>query len=342
MEAHPLRVLRVVEETHDTRSFVFAVPAGLADAFRYEAGQFLTFRVPLGETPLMRCYSLSSAPGIDAEHQVTVKRVDDGRVSNWFNDQVKEGDTVEVMAPTGRFVLRAAEAPLLFLGGGSGITPILSIVKTALATTPRRMRLVYANRDAESVIFRETLTKLADGSGGRLELIHHLDAEQGFMEPAALEARLAGFEDAHAYVCGPGPFMDLVESALAKRGFDKSRIFIERFASPPDGEIPEVVLSVDGADAEVPTTLIVHLDGERHEVPYEKGKSILRTVIDAGLRPPFACEEGYCGSCAAIRVEGEVTMATNDVFDESEVAEGHILTCQGHPSSGVCEVRYED
>ena len=336
---HALSVSQVIDETPDARSFVLDVPPELADAFRYRAGQFLTFKVRFEGTDLIRCYSLASSPEADGGHKVTVKRVDDGRVSNWMNDTLTPGTRLDVMAPAGRFVLREADVPLLLFGGGSGVTPVISILKTALATTERRIRLFYANRDAVSVIFRAELDALVAANPDRLEVVHHLDADSGFAGPAQIQAALAGFEEAHVYVCGPTPFMDLVEATLEARGIGGERIFIERFESPADGEAPAVVLS---ADAEVPATLRIHLGGQVHEVPYEKGQSILSAARKAGLEAPFACEEGYCGSCAAKRIAGEVTMATNDVFEEDELAEGWVLTCQGVASGARCEISYDE
>ncbi len=336
---HALQIERVIDETPDARSFVLRIPAELESDFAYRSGQFLTFRVPWQGTELIRCYSLASSPEVDREHKVTVKRVDDGRVSNWMNDQLAPGREIDVMAPAGRFVLREADAPLLMFGGGSGITPVISLLKTALASTERRIRLFYANRDEVSVIFRAELDALVAGQPDRLEVIHHLDATSGFAGPGEIGRALDGFDDAHVYVCGPTPYMDLVEATLESRGVGHERIFIERFESPADGEAPEVVLS---ADAEVPAEILVHLSGQLHRVPYEKGQSLLAAARKAGLEAPFACEEGYCGSCAAKRIQGDVVMATNDVFEDDELQEGWILTCQGVAASSPCEISYDE
>ncbi len=341
MQYHRLTVDRVVEETADTRSFVLTVPPELAGTFEYQAGQFLTFRVPWEGSQLIRCYSLASCPATEKEWKVTVKRVDQGRVSNWFNDQLQPGKEIEVLPPTGRFVLRDSEAPLLLFAGGSGITPVISLIKTSLAKTSRRMRLLYANRDLASVIFDAELRKLEADSGGRLEVMHRLDDRDGFLDDGSAASAAAGFEAAEAYVCGPGPFMDIVEAALAAVAFDGDRIFIERFESPADGEAPEVVLSAE-EQAEAPTQLTVTLGGTEHSVPYTAGQTILRAAIAAGLDAPFACEEGYCGSCAAKRLEGEVEMAVNDVFNAAEVADGWVLTCQGRAARGHCRITYDD
>lgn len=343
---HEIRVARVVAETPEARSYVLEVPPALGERFAYRPGQFLTFRVPLPAGPLLRCYSLSSAPETDPAPQVTVKRIADGRVSGWFHERVREGDVLEVAPPAGRFVLPESGVgggrSLLLFGGGSGITPLLSLVKSALARGgAERLRLVYANRDAGSVIFRAALDGLARAHPGRLEVVHHLDAERGFLDAAGAAAFLEGFEEAEVYLCGPPPFMETVEGTLRARGVPEARIHVERFSSPPDGEAPAPVAAADEVGA-VPETLAIRLDGADHRVPYREGWSILRAAREAGLEPPFACEEGYCGSCAARCRKGRVAMESNDVFSEAEVAAGAVLTCQGRPRGPICEIDYDD
>lgn len=343
MQYHALTLAQVIDETPDARSFVLEVPAALQQRFAYRAGQFLTFRVPWEGGSLVRCYSLASCPVTEKSWKITVKRVEQGRVSNWFNDRLAPGDTLEVLPPTGRFVLREDAASLLLLSGGSGITPVISLLKSALATTAQRIRLVYANRDRNSIIFEEELAALAGTHSDRFELVHHLDSERGFLDLGAVAGHARGWEGAHCYVCGPGPFMDVVEEALRGLGVDPGRIFIERFDSSTDGELPGVGSPQQAAaDASAPSEILVHLNGQAHQVPWTPGQSILHAVLAAGLDAPFACEEGYCGSCAAKRVAGVVQMSVNDVFNEAEVAEGWILTCQARSCSGRCEVSYDE
>src|SRR4051812_27156678 len=179
---HALRIARVVPETADATSFVFDVPSELADRFAYAPGQFLTFRVHVGsETPL-RCYSMSSSPAVDDELQVTVKRVPGGVVSNWMIDTLRPGDTVEATYPAGVFCLGSGDHELVAFSGGSGITPVFSLVKAALATTRRPVRLLYANRDRESVIFGDALDALVEAHPDRLEVEHRLDVDHGFAD----------------------------------------------------------------------------------------------------------------------------------------------------------------
>jgi 3-ketosteroid 9alpha-monooxygenase subunit B len=342
VEFHELRVARIVEETADARSFVLDVPAALVPRFGYRAGQFLTFRVPWGEGALLRCYSLSSCPETDPAPQVTVKRVADGRISNWFHDALRASDPLWATPPAGRFVLRESARPLALFGGGSGITPLLSLARSALASTRRAVRLLYANRDAQSVIFRAQLEALAAAHPGRLVVSHHLDAERGLLDAAGARAAAAGARDADCYLCGPAPFMALVESALAAAGVPRERVRIERFASPADGEAPAEALAAEAPAAPAPAEVVVHIDGRSHRVPYRAGQSLLKAAQAAGLDPPFACQEGYCGTCAARLLRGRVEMAVNDVFSAAEVAEGHVLTCQARAVGDACEVRYGD
>jgi 3-ketosteroid 9alpha-monooxygenase subunit B len=337
---HEIEVARVVEETRDARSYELAIPPALAERFRYRAGQYLTFEVPQAEGRIVRCYSLASAPELGEAPKVTVKRVPEGRGSGWFHDAVRAGSRLRAMPPLGRFVLHESARPLLLFAGGSGITPVIALIKSALATTARRIRLLYANRDAASVIFQGELDALARRFADRFACVHHLDDAAGFMDAAGVRAALAGFEDAEAYLCGPGPFMALAERTLREAGVPEERIRIERFELP---EHPEAA-SAGGpvaAPAAAPGEIVVHLEGKVHRVPIAPGQTILDAARKAGLQPPFACEEAFCGSCAARRVRGEVVLDRNDVFTAQDVAAGWILTCHGRPASPDCEISWD-
>jgi 3-ketosteroid 9alpha-monooxygenase subunit B len=343
---HPLRVRRVVEETRDTKSFVFDVPADLADAFVYEAGQFCTFRVPLGDEVLLRCYSMSSSPDTDAELTLTVKRVAGGRVSNWLLDEVADGDVLELTRPAGVFTQRDARTPIVAFSGGSGITPIISLVKSVLATTTRAIRLLYANRDLDSVIFAGELAALSLAHPGRLEVVHHLDTEHGFVHSDAVTGFVGRDLDADFYICGPAPFMDVVEDALALAKVPSAQVFIERFAFASastarlDRAPANAVPGTEAADVLTEKVVIV-LDGREHQVQYQAGETILETARRAGLRAPFSCESGSCATCMARLDEGTATMRVNNALTPEEVGEGWVLTCQGLPSSPSLTVVYE-
>lgn len=337
---HPLRVSKIIDETHDAKSIVFDVPAELRDAFRYEAGQFLTLEVPSNGVTLRRCYSLASSPHCDNEHKVTVKRVKDGRISNWVNDALKVGDVVPVKPPEGRFVLSKSEAPLLLFAGGSGITPVISILKTAMATTRRTARLLYANRDARSVIFDKELAALAQTYAGRVEIVHRLDDLHGFLAEADVRAYVA--KEAECYLCGPGPFMDTVERGLLAAGIPSERLHVERFVSPQDPGARPAPIATPSAAGDVPDVIDITLKGKRVAVPYTAGKTILRAALDAGLDVPFSCEEGFCGCCVAQLTEGRVEMAADDALSKDEKKRGLVLTCQSCPKTAKCAVEYLD
>jgi ferredoxin-NADP reductase len=339
---HPLRVRRVVEETHDTKSFVFDVPAELRDAFAYEAGQFCTFRVPFGDDELLRCYSMSSSPDVDDDFTLTVKRVAGGRVSNWLLDEVAEGDELWLTLPAGVFTLRDRATPIVAFAGGSGITPVISIVKSALATTDRRVRLLYANRDERSVIFRADLDALGAEHGDRLEVVHHLDTDQGFVHSDLVRDFVGDDLDADFYLCGPTPFMDVIEDTLELLGVASEQVFVERFAFAGSArEEPPAAPLIEPTDAAVTETVTIVLQGKAHEVRYQPGETFLETARRAGLRAPFSCESGSCATCMARLEVGEAKMRVNNALLPDEVDEGWVLTCQGLPTSATAKVVYE-
>lgn len=333
---HDLEVLEVIDETEDAKSFVLHVPEAERERFAYEAGQFLSFRVEVDGHRLVRCYSLSSAPGLDDRPKVTVKRVDQGRASNWMNDHVAKGDRLEVMPPNGDFRLRASEAPLVLFAGGSGITPVLSIIKTALATTARDVKLIYANRNDRSIIFKDELAALLAANADRIEIVHRLDDVHGFVDAALVVQEVGPRTGADFYICGPGPFMDVVEAGLQRLGVADDQIFIERFESP---DTPVETGPVDTTAGNVVT---VRLDGKETDVEIGEGETILVAARRVGLEPPFACEEAYCGCCMARVVEGEVEMLHNDGgIDQRQIDQGWVLTCQG-VVKGKARIEYPD
>jgi len=330
---HPLRVARIIDETADTRSFVLDIPPALEERFAYAAGQFCTFRATIGDEPIVRCYSMSSSPDTGDPFTVTVKRVPGGTMSNWMNDTLVQGDTIEAMSPAGRFVLRAPEAPIVAFVGGSGITPVFSIVKTVLITTAREIALVYANRSAGSVIFADALERLRAASGGRLSVHHHLDSEKGFLDATACAALVGDRTQADFYVCGPGPYMETVEAGLERRGVDPGRVLIERFELPDEAPA--------ASEASETESIVVRLDRRKHRVGYQPGDTILEAARRAGLKPPFSCQAGSCGTCMAHLDEGKATMRVNNVLDTGEVEEGWILTCQAIPTSREVVIDYD-
>jgi ferredoxin-NADP reductase len=328
---HPLRIGRVIPETADASSFVLEVPDELKPAFTYEAGQFCTFRVRVDGQTIMRCYSMSSSPAVDTELRVTVKRTPGGVVSNWMNDQLAAGDIVEVTRPAGVFLLRPNyPGDLVAFSAGSGITPVLSLLKTALTTTSRTVRLFYANRDHEAVIFRSEIEALRTQYGERFSVCHHLDVEQGLVRPDAIRDFTDVTEGSEFYICGPAPFMDVVERALLSGGATTERIHIERFTPAALLSDPEPEPS---PSATPPAQVTVQLDGRSGTTDHRPGTTILQAARQMGMSPPFSCESGSCATCMARLVEGTAAMHVNNALTADEVAEGWVLTCQAVPTS---------
>jgi ferredoxin-NADP reductase len=329
---HQVRITRVIDETPDARTYVLDAPFG------YRAGQFVTFRV----RGTLRSYSMSSCPATDAELMTTVKRVPGGLVSNWIIDNLAAGDVVEVTGPAGVFCLRESPAPVVAFAGGSGITPVMSLAKSALTTTPRRVRILAANRDAESVIFRAALAGLAERHPGRLEVRHHLDAPGGFVTSGEVLDFVGGDIGADFYLCGPAPFMDLVERALLGNGASPQQVFTERFGT---GDGPAAGTGAGpgtGAGAAAGGSITIILDGQRREVPRHAGETLFESARRAGLAPPFSCEAGNCATCIGHLVEGEVKMRANNALDDDEIDDGWVLTCQSEPVTPNVTVTYDD
>jgi len=330
-----LRVLEVVQETGDAHSLVFDTPEGLT----YQPGQFLTLRLPTDNGVVARCYSVSSAPGVDEHLKVTVKRVQDGRGSNWVCDHVVEGTELDVLAPSGTFTPRSYDRDLLLLAGGSGITPVMSIIKATLARGTGRMLLVYANRDERSVIFHKELRELVSDNPERLVVVHWLETVQGLPVLDALAQLVEPWAHAEAFICGPAPFMDCAHDALRGLGVSRERIHVERFTSLAGDPWQEVEVAAPAAGERV-VDLEVELDGDTHELEWPESVKLLDLLLDKGLDAPYSCREGACSACSMKIVEGEVTMDTNSVLEKEDLEEGWRLACQAHPVTDVVKVTY--
>jgi ferredoxin-NADP reductase len=330
---YPLTVAGVIDETVDARSFVLPIPPALEERFAYVAGQFCTFRATIDGEPVVRCYSMSSSPDTGDPFTVTVKRVPTGKMSNWMNDSLAPGDVIDAMPPAGLFVLRAADTPIVAFAGGSGITPVLSIVKTALATTAREIALVYANRGPDSVIFADAIERLRAGSGGRLSVHHHLDSANGFLDAEGCAALVGERTQADFYLCGPEAYMQVVEAGLALRRVHPGRLFIERFQVPDEPPA--------GDEKSATESVTIRLGGRKRRVAYEPGDTLLDAARRAGLSPPFSCQAGNCATCMAFLEDGEVRMRANNALSPAEIEQGWILTCQAVPTSREVVVDYD-
>jgi 3-ketosteroid 9alpha-monooxygenase subunit B len=342
---HRLAVRAVVPETAEARSFVLDVPDDLAPTFSYRAGQFCTFRVSVGGRAHLRCYSMSSSPEAGDPLTVTVKRVPGGAVSNWMIDQLAPGDEVDVTPPAGVFCLDEPPGSgddVVAFAGGSGITPVFSVIKTALASGRRRVRLFYANRGPAAVIFDRPLDRLAAAQPERLEVLHHLDDECGLVSAGEVADFVGPAAAAEYFVCGPQPFMDIVTAVLGDRAVPPGRLRLERFDPLPGGTpTGDDRPGGDGVGVEVGVEVVIRLGRRREVATHRPGTTILQTARQVGLAPPYSCEAGNCATCMARLVRGTATMHANNALTDEEVADGWVLTCQAVPTSPL-EVVYDD
>jgi len=351
---HALRIAEIVPETSEASSIRFDVPEGLRDRFAFRAGQHLTLRATIDGEEVRRNYSLCTRPA-EGDWMVTVKRIGGGLFSNWVGDRLKPGDTLDVMPPHGSFTCEfdaARSRHLVGIAGGSGITPVMSLVRTLLAEEPNsRFTLFYGNRDSSSIIFLEALAGLKDKHLGRLEIYHFLDAEEQDIElfngmlnrerlDEAISALVPDAPDVDGwFICGPGPMMDAAEDALLNRNIPKERIHIERFTAdrPPEAVAKEMAQLQTQAEG---VTVAVTLDGRTRRVPFTQG-NILDSARASGLPAPFACKAGVCATCRAKVIKGKVEMAVHYGLTDEEVADGYVLTCQSVPLGDGVAVDYD-
>ncbi|MGZ8312988.1 MAG: 2Fe-2S iron-sulfur cluster-binding protein [Allosphingosinicella sp.] len=352
---HRLNVAEVVPETADAMSIRFEVPEALRATFLFKPGQHLTLRTEIGGEEVRRNYSLCVAPH-DGEVMVTVKRIAGGLLSNWANDHLRPGAEIDVMAPHGSFTwdfVPGAANHYVGFSGGSGITPVMSLLRTALLTEPdSRFTLFYGNRDSQSVIFLEALAKLKNSFMNRLE-VHHFLAEEaedidlfnGMLDRAKcdeiLDHLIEPADVAAFFVCGPGPMMDAAEEALAARGVGHDRIHLERFTADRPSAAVEAQMQALQREAEG-LTMLVTLDGRKRRVAFHaEAGNILDSARASGLPAPFACKAGVCATCRARVVSGEVEMAARYGLTDEEVAAGYVLTCQSVPKGEGVELDYD-
>jgi 3-ketosteroid 9alpha-monooxygenase subunit B len=349
-ESYTARVVEVIPETEDAHSIVLEVAD--AHAFTYKPGQFLTVAVPSDRTgTVARCYSLSSAPHETDLLKITVKRTAEGYGSNWICDNIDQGHELRVLPPSGIFTPADLDADFLLFAGGSGITPVISIAKTALAQGSGKVVLLYANRDERSVIFARELTDLAAKHPDRFVVVHWLESVQGLPTPEHMRAFAEHFQSHDAFVCGPGPFMSGVVQSLKDLGFPRERRHQEKFVSlggnPFGDEVEDVTSDMDEDDEAAtgrtaPATVAGELDGQAFEFDdWPADKPLLDHLLAKGVQAPFSCREGNCSACACRIVEGEVSMMHNEVLDDEDLADGIRLACQSLPASDTVRVSYE-
>ena len=367
MDFFELRIKSKTAETADTTTIELEIPDELRDLFTYKQGQYLTLRLHLDGHELRRSYSMSSSP-LENRLAVTVKKVSGGKTSTYLHDKAQVGDTLEIAAPAGRFFneLNPDKRRTYYLfAAGSGITPLMSIIRTTLESEPMSaIFLLYGSRNEESIIFRDELDRLSERYTGQLHVEHVLSQPRkestggglfgvfkkstsnwqgkigritGRTANEFLDENLAhGPEsDCIYFICGPGDMADSIKASLLSREIPAKQVHTEHFvnATHVPGEIAE------GGSGE--RRVIVHLKGERIELPVPDGATILDVLVKAKYDPPYSCTAGACSTCMAKLVNGKVKMDACYALDDEEVKAGYILTCQSHPETDVVELTYD-
>jgi len=350
---HRLAVNDLRRETADAVSLTFDIPKELAGDYAFAPGQYLTLRTMMDGEEVRRSYSICSGPD-DGELRIAVKKVDGGAFSSWAADELKAGDQLDVMTPTGRFGVTAAPGEARTYVGfaaGSGITPIVSIVKGVLAREPNsRFFLFYGNRSTEGVMFLEALEELKDRFLQRFSLFHVISGEEqdipilhGRLDGEKVRVLLRSLVPAasvdHVFICGPTGMSDEIEATCRDIGLAADRIHVERFVSGHGGKPRPKKAVAPGTPPKAIASLII--DGKRREVPVAEGEAILDAALRAGVDLPFACKGGMCSTCRAKLVEGEAPMELNYSLEPWELKAGYVLTCQAKPVSEKVVVDYD-
>jgi ring-1,2-phenylacetyl-CoA epoxidase subunit PaaE len=348
---HILTISDIRRETEYAVSLAFTVPTGLRDAYRYTPGQYLTLRATIDGEDIRRSYSICSGLG-DGELRVVIKCLAGGAFSSWANEQLRVGDTISVMTPTGRFcmpIVQGAGRTLAAFAAGSGITPVMAILKSVLRAEAGKFFLFYGNRTTREIIFREQLADLKDRYLGRLSVFHVLSREQqdiamlnGHLDAAKVELLMrsivgVGSVD-QAFVCGPQPMIDGLEKVLIDLGMAHERVHIERFTPGIGGRQRPLVVPPMTPPKAIATAIS---EGARFDFPVAEGETIIDAAIRAGRSLPYSCKGGMCCTCRARLLEGKVQMTVNYSLQPWELNAGYVLTCQSCPLTERVVIDYD-
>jgi ring-1,2-phenylacetyl-CoA epoxidase subunit PaaE len=352
---HPLKIKEIIRETPEAVSLGFEVPSELKEDYKYKQGQYLTLRFFIEGEEIRRSYSICSSPFEKDKLEVAIKKVKGGKVSNYINDIVKPGDIIEVMVPMGNFhseLLTSNKKHYVLFAGGSGITPMMSIMKAVLEAEPQStITLLYGNNDEQSVIFKKQIDDIAAHFPNRLKIIHILNAApenhpallQGIMTKEKILDLIKNYVDQNLdnefFICGPGPMMDNVVASLKEINVSEPRIHIEYFSAPviaaalTPTEIPKIAKDAN---------LVIMMDGDEYPTRLLENETILEAAKRIGLDAPYSCQNGSCSTCRAKLLEGKVYMKVNFALSPKDVASGFILTCQSLPLTENIKVSYDE
>ena len=354
---HSLKIKEIIKETADAKSFIFSIPEKLKKQFAYTSGQFIIMKLTIDGKEYKRSYSMSSSP-LEDKLQISVKRIKDGIVSNYLNDHLKEGDEILVFPPSGNFYkkpLQNVKTNYIFFAGGSGITPIYSIIKSQLNKYPNNnIKLIYANRDPEAIIFYKHLETLKKDFPERFLLTHIVSQASagwngmiGLLDSGKIKLFLEEKQkfptaSAEYFICGPSPFMDLVGHELQRYDIPKKQLHLEKFISiGGDGHL---VIIGDGA-SEIDfkeSNVAALLDGKDNKVSCDKEVTILDAMLFAGVNAPYSCREGVCAMCMAKLTKGKVQMHNTQSLSETDICDNRILTCQATCLTKDVEISYDN
>ncbi|MCB9256514.1 MAG: 2Fe-2S iron-sulfur cluster binding domain-containing protein [Chitinophagales bacterium] len=368
---HSVKVKSIQRQTKDAVAITLDIPHDLKESFAYVPGQYITFRVNIAGESLNRSYSLCSAPSLAEDPSVAVKEVKGGKVSSFFNRSLKAGDSLEIMPPMGNFKADPSsddKQHYILFGGGSGITPLFSILKSVLhQAKDAKVSLFYANYNSESVIFKQELLDLKTKFGTRFSLVHIFDkpnksggflgfgkknAEELEFEEGMLTGKMCldllkkytdlNFRDSQFYMCGPGGLMDNVGSALSQLQIPQERVHREYFSEKSDTEKQSASVGQADVNFSGKSKVEIIYDGASYNLEMDSKETILDAALDANVDPPFACMVGACTTCRAKLVEGSAKMKDSQALTQKEIEAGFILTCQAHPTSEIVKINYDE
>ncbi|WP_069164617.1 ferredoxin--NADP reductase [Nocardia altamirensis] len=340
--AHQVKICDVIVETADAVTLVFDIPEDLSGRFSYAPGQFLTLRVPSERTgSVARCYSLSSSPHCDDRLAVTIKRTAGGYASNWLCDNITAGTMISVLEPAGTCTPRSLDADLLLCAAGSGITPIMSIIRSVLTAGTGRVALLYANRESSSIIFAGELEQLAGRFPERLTLRHWLESEHGLPTVGGVADLLVQYRTRDIFLCGPAGFIDIATAAAAQLGLPQRNIHQEKYHSLTENPFEQPVLAPVRRATGDSATVRVDIDGETVVLEWPRNRKLLDVLLDNGLDAPYVCRESACGTCVCTVREGRTRMLMNESLIDDELAAGLTLACQTLPESDDLHIAFD-